>query len=159
GYRIPLEDRPFRALVILLQNANSVVTREELQAQLWPSDVFIDFNQGLNAATGKIRRALNDSAEKPRFIETVGRRGYRFIGEVSSEPAEPSTAIQDLVPIPIQTERRAPVLQSRQLRGAAAIVALLVLIGLSYVIQSKGKLWSTNGQPIKSLAVLPLENL
>ena len=157
GYRIPLEDRPFRALVILLQNANSVVTREELQAQLWPSDVFIDFNQGLNAAIGKIRRALNDSAEKPRFIETVGRRGYRFIGEVSSEPAEPSAAIQDLVPI--QTERRAPVLQSRQLRGAAAIVALLVLIGLSYFIQSKLKFWSTNGQPIKSLAVLPLENL
>src|SRR5215472_14321060 len=115
GSRIPLEDRPFRALVILLEHANSVVTREELQAQLWPSDVFIDFNQGLNAAIGKIRRALNDSAEKPRFIETVGRRGYRFIGEVSSEPAEPSTAIQDLVPIP--TERRAPVVQSRQLRG------------------------------------------
>jgi TolB-like protein/DNA-binding winged helix-turn-helix (wHTH) protein/Tfp pilus assembly protein PilF len=159
GYRIPLEDRPFRALVILLQNANSVVTREELQAQLWPSDVFIDFNQGLNAAIGKIRRALNDSAEKPRFIETVGRRGYRFIGEVSSEPAEPSTAIQDLIPTQPETRART----GRQLKGPAAIVTLLVLIGLGYVIQSNGllkrKFWSTNGEPIKSLAVLPLENL
>jgi TolB-like protein/DNA-binding winged helix-turn-helix (wHTH) protein/Tfp pilus assembly protein PilF len=159
GYRIQLEDRPFRALVILLQNANSVVTREELQAQLWPSDVFIDFNQGLNAAIGKIRRSLNDSAEKPRFIETVGRRGYRFIGKVSSEPAEPSTAIQDLVPNQPETRART----GRQFKGPAAIVALLVLIALGYVIQSNGllkrKFWSTNGQPIKSLAVLPLENL
>ena len=88
GLRIPLEDRPFRALVILLQNAHLVVTREELQAQLWPSDVLIDFNQGLNGAIGKIRRALNDNAEKPRFIETVGRRGYRFIGQVSTEQQE-----------------------------------------------------------------------
>src|SRR5260370_784006 len=88
GFRIPLEDRPFRALVILLQHANLVVTREELQAQLWPSDVFIDFNQGLNAAIGKIRRALNDSPEKPRFIETLGRQGNRFIGQVSAEPGQ-----------------------------------------------------------------------
>jgi TolB-like protein/DNA-binding winged helix-turn-helix (wHTH) protein/Tfp pilus assembly protein PilF len=161
GSRIPLEDRPFRALVILLQNANSVVTREELQAQLWPSDVFIDFNQGLNAAIGKIRRALNDSAEKPRFIETVGRRGYRFIAEVSSQPAEMSAAIQDFVPS--QPEGRAPAARWRQLRTPAAVVALLVVVGLVYLMQSNGVLkrrfWSTNAQPIKSLAVLPLENL
>ena len=161
GLRIPLEDRPFRALVILLQNANSVVTREELQAQLWPSDVFIDFNQGLNAAIGKIRRALNDSAEKPRFIETVGRRGYRFIAEVSAQPAEMSAAIQDVVPS--QPEVRAAVARWRQLRGPAAMVGLLFVIGLVYLMQSNGVLkrrfWSTNGQPIKSLAVLPLENL
>src|SRR5260370_6803559 len=99
GFRIPLEDRPFRALVILLQHANLVVTREELQAQLWPSDVFIDFNQGLNAAIGKIRRALNDSPEKPRFIETLGRRGYRFIGQVSAEPLESATETTGLPPV------------------------------------------------------------
>src|ERR1700722_6574981 len=83
GYRVPLEDRPFRALEILLQNAPDVVTREELQKQLWPEDVFIDFDHGLNKAIGKVRRALNDSAEEPRFIETVGRRGYRFIGPLT----------------------------------------------------------------------------
>src|SRR3984885_11129897 len=84
GYRVPLEDRPFRALLILLQQAPEVVTREELQKQLWPADVFIDFDHGLNKAIGKVRRALNDSADKPRFVETVGRRGYRFIAPLSA---------------------------------------------------------------------------
>src|SRR5258708_3293114 len=80
GLRVPLEERPFRALLLLLESANEVVTRDELQKQLWPSDVFIDFDHGLNTAISKIRRALDDSADKPRFVETVGRRGYRFIG-------------------------------------------------------------------------------
>ena len=83
GYRVPLEDRPFRALEILLQHAPEVVTREELQRQLWPADVFIDFDHGLNKAIGKVRRALNDSADQPRFVETVGRRGYRFIAPLT----------------------------------------------------------------------------
>jgi Tol biopolymer transport system component/DNA-binding winged helix-turn-helix (wHTH) protein len=85
GVRIPLEDRPFRALLILLRRANEVVTREELKQQLWSSDVFIDFDHGLNTAIRKIRLALNDSADRPRFLETVGRRGYRFLGVVERE--------------------------------------------------------------------------
>jgi Tol biopolymer transport system component/DNA-binding winged helix-turn-helix (wHTH) protein len=85
GVRIPLEDRPFRALLILVRRANEVVTREELQKQLWPSDIFIDFEHGLNTAIRKIRLALNDRADKPRFIETVGRRGYRFLARVEQE--------------------------------------------------------------------------
>jgi len=92
GYRVPLEDRPFRALVILLQQAPDLVTREELQKELWPADVFIDFDHGLNKAIGKVRRALNDSAEKPRFVETVGRRGYRFIGPLIPATAPIATA-------------------------------------------------------------------
>ncbi len=161
GFRIPLEDRPFRALVILLQHANLVVTREELQAQLWPSDVFIDFNQGLNAAIGKIRRALNDSPEKPRFIETLGRRGYRFIGQVSAEPLESAT--ETTVLPPVESESGVHRLHWPRFQGAAAAV-LLALIALGYVIQSRGPLkrmfWSIGaGQRIKSLAVLPLENL
>jgi Tol biopolymer transport system component/DNA-binding winged helix-turn-helix (wHTH) protein len=82
GYRVPLEDRPFRALEILLKHAPEVVTREELKKQLWPADVFVDFNHGLNKAIGKVRRALNDTPDQPRFIETVGRRGYRFIAAI-----------------------------------------------------------------------------
>jgi Tol biopolymer transport system component/DNA-binding winged helix-turn-helix (wHTH) protein len=84
GYRVPLEDRPFRALQILLEHAPEVVTREELQKQLWSADVFVDFDHGLNKAIGKVRRALNDSADKPHFVETVGRRGYRFIAPLTS---------------------------------------------------------------------------
>ncbi len=85
GIRIPLEDRPFRALLILLSRANELVTREELQKQLWPSDIFIDFEHGLNTTIRKIRRALNDDADEPRFIETVGGRGYRFLAPVEQQ--------------------------------------------------------------------------
>ena len=86
GVRIPLEERPFRALLILLRRANALVTREELQQQLWPSDTFVDFDHGLNTAIRKIRLALNDHASAPRFIETVGRRGYRFLRVVEQGP-------------------------------------------------------------------------
>jgi Tol biopolymer transport system component/DNA-binding winged helix-turn-helix (wHTH) protein len=101
GVRIPLEERPFRALLILTRRANEVVTREELQKQLWPSDVFIDFEHGLNTAIRKIRLALNDRADKPRFIETVGRRGYRFLARVEQEtrrapePTVAPTVVED----------------------------------------------------------------
>jgi Tol biopolymer transport system component/DNA-binding winged helix-turn-helix (wHTH) protein len=95
GYRVPLEDRPFRALLILLQQAPEVVTREELQKQLWPADIFIDFDHGLNKAIGKVRRALNDSADNPRFVETVGRRGYRFIGPLTPTEEHNTAAAPD----------------------------------------------------------------
>ena len=84
GVRIPLQERPFRALLILLRRHNEVVSREELRQDLWPADVFIDFDHGLNTVIRKIRMALNDSSEAPRFIETVGRRGYRFIVPVEA---------------------------------------------------------------------------
>src|SRR5215467_799304 len=90
GYRVPLEDRPFRALEILLKHAPGVVTREELKKQLWPADVFVDFDHGLNKAIGKVRRALNDSAAQPRFVETVGRRGYRFIAPLNLQVDRPA---------------------------------------------------------------------
>jgi DNA-binding winged helix-turn-helix (wHTH) protein len=89
GTRIPLEERPFRALLILLRHANELVTREELQKEPWSSDTFVDFDHGLNTAIRKIRLALNDRAIAPRFIETVGRRGYRFLGLVEQETRVP----------------------------------------------------------------------
>ncbi len=104
GYRVPLEDRPFRALQILLQNAPDVVTREELQKHLWPADVFIDFDHGLNKAIGKVRRALNDRADKPRFVETVGSRGYRFIAPLAPAEVQEAAAVE----IPASSENRTP---------------------------------------------------
>jgi DNA-binding winged helix-turn-helix (wHTH) protein/Tol biopolymer transport system component len=85
GVRIPLQPRPFQALVLLLQHANAVISREELQKNLWSPDVFVDFEHGLNTAIRKVRHALNDDADKPRFIETVGRVGYRFLATVELE--------------------------------------------------------------------------
>ena len=82
GLRIRLQEQPFQVLAILLEHPGEVVTREELQKKLWPADTFVDFDHGLNKAISKIREALRDSAESPRFVETVARRGYRFLAEV-----------------------------------------------------------------------------
>jgi DNA-binding winged helix-turn-helix (wHTH) protein/tetratricopeptide (TPR) repeat protein len=85
GVRIKLQEQPFQVLKLLLQRPGEVVTREELRAQLWQSDTFVDFENGLNTSINKLREALGDSADSPRFIETLPRRGYRFIATVSSD--------------------------------------------------------------------------
>lgn len=82
GGRIALQDQPFQVLAMLVAHAGDLVTREELRAALWPDAVFVDFDHGLNKAVGKIRRALGDLADSPRFVETLKRRGYRFIAPV-----------------------------------------------------------------------------
>ncbi len=79
GQRIKLQDQPFHILSMLVERAGDVVTREELRQALWPRDTFVDFDQGLNKAINKIREALGDSPQTPRFIETLPKRGYRFI--------------------------------------------------------------------------------
>ena len=82
GRRIKLQIQPFQVLQILLEHAGEVVTREELQKRIWSAEIFVDFNQGLNNAVKKLREALRDDADKPRFIETLSKRGYRFISPV-----------------------------------------------------------------------------
>src|SRR5215467_1361733 len=82
GTRLKLVGQPFEILSVLLSRPGELVTREELRSRLWPADTFVDFNHGLNAAVNKLRDALSDSAEAPRYIETLPRRGYRFIAAV-----------------------------------------------------------------------------
>ena len=152
GIRIPLEDRPFRALLILLSHANDLVTREELQKRLWPSDIFIDFDHGLNTAIRKIRRALNDDAGEPRFIETVGGRGYRFLVRVEQEPvvAPHQAAKETPVPkpfiVPQDAQEAAPVAvelappeikrtYSVGPRAILAIAASAILLFLAYLFR------------------------
>src|SRR5271168_4253314 len=89
GLRVRLQEQPFQLLAMLLEHAGEVVTREELQKKLWPADTFVDFDHGLNKAISKIREALSDSAESPHFVETVARRGYRFLAEVKVVDAVP----------------------------------------------------------------------
>ena len=106
--KIRLQDQPFRVLVLLLQRPGEVVTRDELRQQLWSDDTFVDFDHGLNTAINKIREALGDSASHPRFVETLPRRGYRFIYSVAglreqaaggdSEPAGPPGAAPSRAP-------------------------------------------------------------
>jgi DNA-binding winged helix-turn-helix (wHTH) protein/tetratricopeptide (TPR) repeat protein len=83
GVRVKLQEQPFRVLTLLLQRPGEVVTREELRSQIWHSDTFVDFDNGLNTSINKLREALGDSADNPRFIETLPRRGYRFIAPVT----------------------------------------------------------------------------
>src|SRR6266581_8686672 len=90
GVRIKLQEQPFQVLAVLLQRPGEVLTREELRNQNWPADTFVDFDNSLNTAINKLREALGDSADNPRFIETLPRRGYRFIAPVSSNEGKPS---------------------------------------------------------------------
>ncbi len=82
GRRTHLQDQPFAVLALLLERAGNVVTREDLRERLWPADTFVDFDHSLNTAVNKIREVLGDSATNPRFVETLARRGYRFLGDV-----------------------------------------------------------------------------
>jgi eukaryotic-like serine/threonine-protein kinase len=108
GARIRLQAQPFRLLVLLLKNAGEVVTREEICRELWPADTFVDFEHGLAAAVNKIREALSDSADNPRYIETLPKRGYRFIGQIKPEAAV-----------------ILPVAEPQRLRGAPGVLAAL----------------------------------
>ena len=81
GVKVKLQDQPFRVLALLSEHAGQVVTREELRQKVWPTDVYVDFDQGLNNAIKKVREALGDSADSPRFIETLARHGYRFVAQ------------------------------------------------------------------------------
>jgi DNA-binding winged helix-turn-helix (wHTH) protein len=88
GVKLRLQGQPFQVLALLLEHAGEVVTREELQQKLWPSDTFVDFDHSLNTAINKVREALGDSASSPRYVETLARRGYRFISPVQTrDPA------------------------------------------------------------------------
>lgn len=93
GIRIKLQEQPFQILAMLLEHPSEIVTREDLQKRLWPQDTFVDFDLSLNSAVKKLRQALGDDSEHPRFIETLYRRGYRFIGQTNGAPAveEPAT--------------------------------------------------------------------
>src|ERR1700691_458643 len=111
GARVRLQEQPFQVLALLLRNAGRVVTRDELREKIWPADTFVDFDHSLNTAVNKIREALGDSASSPRFIETLARRGYRFIAPVQREAqsspqtgAEPAAA-KTTAPVPQQSNQ------------------------------------------------------
>ena len=95
GSKIKLQDQPFQVLALLLEHPGELVTREELIKRLWPDDTFVDFESGLNKAVNRLRAALRDSAEKPRFIETLPQRGYRFIGQIENSVIPTAAADRD----------------------------------------------------------------
>src|SRR5579862_1287824 len=144
---------------MLLERPGELVTRDELRLSLWPQTV-VDFDHGLNKAVSKIRDALGDSAENPRFIQTVARRGYRFLADVTVvNPEQIEAAAPTRVSITPQADRVSDPLKGRSWRSGWMIMGFavaLLLLGILYYLAST----SRPALPrIRSLAVLPLENL
>ena len=109
GLQVKLQEQPFQVLAMLLEQAGGVVPREELHKKLWPADTTVDFDHGLNKAINKIRKALGDSAENPRFVETVARRGYRFIADVRVVDGSPLDRPEPVIEDSPATDKQDPV--------------------------------------------------
>jgi len=125
GRKLRLQEQPLRVLSMLLERPGELVTREELRQQLWPADTFVDFAHGLNSAVARLRESLNDSAEQPQFVETIPRRGYRFIAECQQpEPAFENSAVA--LPVTPATARPTP----RMWVVLTGAVLVFVFVGL-----------------------------
>jgi len=156
GTRIRLQEQPLLILQALLESPGQIVTRDELRSKIWPADTYVDFDHGLHAAVNRLRVALNDSADRPRYVETVARRGYRFIGKI--ERPEPSPEPPTTPPKPRPATGWNP--WTGVLTGfGIAICMATILVATNF---HGLKTWLLGGSPHKSfrsLAVLPLANL
>jgi len=176
GNKIKLEGQPFQVLAALLERPSQLVTREELQRELWPDEIFVDFEQGINAAVKRLRVALEDSADKPRYIETLPRRGYRFIAPIENggQPAPPTIKENQLAsravagePVPDSPPATQSIVTHKKTAGrrpiligvAAATALALLVLGLNLGGWRDRLLGRPAPGEITSIAVLPLENL
>lgn len=146
GVKIKLQDQPFRVLALLAERAGQVVTREELRENIWPTDIYVTFDQGLNNAVKKVRDALGDSADNPRFVETVAKQGYRFLAPVNA--VQPGSGN-----LPWHSSLRTT-------RGIAlAGLAVATLAPLAYWASHRHPVHAGLGSQKVILAVLPFDNL
>src|SRR5579862_3201973 len=169
GVRIKLQEQPLQILQMLLEHPGQVVTREELCQRLWPADTFVDFDHGVYNAVKRLREALGDVADTPRFIETIPKRGYRFIGSATvGEQLAVATPAADVdvspkAPLPATSQIRVPT-RWHWLSPLAGTTIVLLVFGLIIGLNAGGfgtrvrAAWSKPPQ-IHSLAVLPLKNL
>ena len=176
GFRIKLAEQPFQVLAFLLERPGEIVTREELRDRLWPGDTFVDFDHGLNNAVMRVREVLLDSSEHPRYVETVPRRGYRFVApveETSVPPPVPATieleggstspassASNPVLAHTISEHPGVPRWFTSRLAGAIAIVVVGLAALLAFTIHARNVATNqVNATRSTSLVVLPLENL
>ena len=156
GAIVRIQVQPLQILLALLESPGEIVTRETLRERLWPSDTFVDFDQSLNTAVRKLRHALGDSADAPRYVETLAKRGYRFIAPIET-PSECGNAVAALEVSP-ETKAATPLPHSQRLRyavGLAAAVALLMaLVPIRFLPQPERR-----QHRIDALVVLPFANL
>jgi TolB-like protein/DNA-binding winged helix-turn-helix (wHTH) protein len=166
GVRIKLHGQPFEVLAMMLERPGELVTREDLRQRLWPTDTFVDFDHGVNTAINRLREALSDSAENPRFVETVPRRGYRLIAPVESQVSAPPGS--SVIPAGTSSSGTTPPATQvfshsygsrAKVFASASVVAVALLVGLS-LSKVRERLLGRHTPPrIQSLAVLPLVNL
>lgn len=149
GLKLRLPDQPLQVLVALLERPGALVTRDDLRTRLWPQGTYVEFDSGLNAAIARLRQALGDSAENPRFIQTIPRQGYRFIAPVAS--AEGAAA-------PVTTATDLPLRPRRPWLAVAAAMLVIAVAGV-YVLFARGKTGTAPAVPITSIAVLPMKNM
>jgi TolB-like protein/DNA-binding winged helix-turn-helix (wHTH) protein/Flp pilus assembly protein TadD len=147
GVKVKLQEQPLRVLAMLVEHAGQVVTREELQQKIWPTDVYVTFDQGLNNAIKKVRDALGDSADNPRFVETISKRGYRFVAPVN--------AVQE------RSYEPRPRFGLSVLRSTTwiALVAACLLSALGYWTWHRAVIRARPSSERAVLAVLPFDNL
>jgi TolB-like protein/DNA-binding winged helix-turn-helix (wHTH) protein/Tfp pilus assembly protein PilF len=155
GIRVRLSQQPLQVLSVLVERPGEVVSRKDLHKLLWSSDIFVDFDHGLNKSIQKLRDALGDSPESPRYIETIPRTGYRFIAPVTETKNRPSPQAE----VPVSPELTANPSVWRHFKpkwrwlALGSCLAIVALAGWLAVLRYKA------GEPIRSLAVLPLDNL
>jgi len=174
GRRIRLQDQPLQVLAMLLEKPGELVTREEVRKRLWLEDTFVDFDHGLNNAINRLREALNDSADAPRFIETLPRRGYRFIAEVRNDTPAPieeapqatttersiaSSVGAPELPAAVTAALALPKRQLKKLWLAAASIGIAAAVILALYFERARSVRGSAPIRIQSVAVLPLDNL
>ena len=178
GVRVKMGEQPFQILLMLLENPGEMVSREELRTKLWVDDTFVDFDHGLNSAVQRLRDCLSDTAEKPLWVETIPRRGYRFIGQVEWSNGAPrfpqngdNDAKQDVFApdgvteaapsVKVSSHGRGPRRKSRSVALGILALAAAVVLAVSLIrLAARRKTASHEGAvSIRSIAVLPLENL
>lgn len=172
GLRIKVQQQPLKLLEILLERPGEVVTREDLRSRIWPHESFGDFDQAVNVAVAKLRVALGDSADNPRYVETLPRRGYRFIADVVAvnPPSDKvQLASEDVVPAPgtgaplqlvekVPPPKRSPGRSAWKVLLLAVVLVLVILVAWIAISRNSPKA-NISPSPVSSLAVLPLENL
>ena len=159
GRRIKLQEQPFRVLATLLQHPGELVSREDLRSQLWRSDTFVDFDNGLNASINKLREALGDSADRPRWIETVPRRGYRFIASVEGPGSSPTSIGPGPLPVTFMERGVAGAGAAKWHKIGVAmglVAALMVLAAAGYGIYSLLK--ARRPAPFESFTITQVTN-
>src|ERR1700741_3191460 len=151
GRRVRLQEQPLRILNMLLERPGELVTREELRLSLWPADTFVDFDHGLNSAVARLRETLCDSADTPRFVETVPRKGYRFVGQI--EELEPTPVDEPVIAEAHPPKRAWPL--TRRVWIASLAIAILSFA----LVRMRARSDSPHESVLPATEIVPLAGL